>query len=335
MSVEEFRDARASRATTARLVSSLCGATCCSTPTPRSRRSPSSATVRSRSCSSRRQPAARRGRATRSWAPRREPRGGSRTASCTTGRADRGWHNARRPADPLADLETLLRAADPVDAPEIGEFWSGAVGYFGYDVARLIERLPTPPARGVDVPDALFVFTDALVIFDNLRSQARVVGRGTRRRRMRPTTQLDAAYDARHARRRRDGRAAPRSVDARSRSISTRRRRPPKAVEVRPATNSSPTSSACGEYIIAGDAFQVQIARRIDVPFDFSSTDLYRALRVINPSPYMYHLVLDGIGDRRQLARAPDPRQRERNRDAAADRRHAAARADAPRTTRA
>jgi anthranilate synthase component I len=49
------------------------------------------------------------------------------------------------------------------------------------------------------------------------------------------------------------------------------------------------------QYIIAGDAFQVQVARRIDVPFDFSSTDLYRALRVINPSPYMYHLVLDGV----------------------------------------
>jgi len=49
------------------------------------------------------------------------------------------------------------------------------------------------------------------------------------------------------------------------------------------------------EYIIAGDAFQVQLARRLDVPFDFSSTDLYRALRVINPSPYMYHLVLDGV----------------------------------------
>src|SRR6185312_11172495 len=48
-------------------------------------------------------------------------------------------------------------------------------------------------------------------------------------------------------------------------------------------------------YVIAGDAFQVQVARRIDVPFDFSSTDLYRALRVINPSPYMYHLVLDGV----------------------------------------
>jgi anthranilate synthase component 1 len=49
------------------------------------------------------------------------------------------------------------------------------------------------------------------------------------------------------------------------------------------------------EYIVAGDAFQVLLARRIDVPHDFSSTSLYRALRAINPSPYMYHLVLDGL----------------------------------------
>jgi anthranilate synthase component 1 len=95
---------------------------------------------------------------------------------------DRGWHNDRRPTDPLADLEGLLRSAEPVEVPEVGEFWSGAVGYFGYDVARIIERLPAPPARGVDVPDALFVFTDALVIFDNLRSQARVVRDGARER---------------------------------------------------------------------------------------------------------------------------------------------------------
>src|SRR5439155_6213936 len=58
--------------------------------------------------------------------------------------SDRGWHNERRPVDPLADLEHLLRDPEPIETvpPEIGEFWSGAVGYFGYDVARAIERLP-------------------------------------------------------------------------------------------------------------------------------------------------------------------------------------------------
>src|SRR5580765_2104703 len=66
---------------------------------------------------------------------------------------ERGWHNDRRPTDPLADLEALVREHEPVDVPEIGEFWSGVVGYFGYDVARLIEDLPSPPPKGVQVPD--------------------------------------------------------------------------------------------------------------------------------------------------------------------------------------
>ena len=204
-----------------------------------------------------------------------------------------GWHNERRPADPLADLEALLREYEPVDVPEIGEFWSGAIGYFGYDVARIIERLPTPPARGVDVPDALFVFTDALVIFDNLRSQARVVA-AARVDTEASDAELGRAYDAAH-----------RTID-----LTVERLRGPAVLQ--PLELNTAALPASGEsryekekfladvervreYIIAGDAFQVQIARRIDVPFDFSSTDLYRALRVINPSPYMYHLMLDGI----------------------------------------
>jgi anthranilate synthase component 1 len=206
---------------------------------------------------------------------------------------ERGWHNDRRPADPLADLESLLRNCDPVSVPEIGEFWSGAVGYFGYDVARIIERLPMPPARGVEVPDALFVFTDALVIFDNLRSQARVVATA----RVDPGDSDDAlqvTYEAAMA-----------SVNA----TIDRLRGPGVLQPLELDAAATPAEGHSGyekekfladverirQYIIAGDAFQVQLARRIDVPFDFSSTDLYRALRVINPSPYMYHLVLDGV----------------------------------------
>lgn len=206
--------------------------------------------------------------------------------------AERGWHNARRPEDPLADLESLLRAADPVEAPEIGEFWSGAVGYFGYDVARLIERLPEPPARGVDVPDALFVFTDALVIFDNLRSQARVVAAA----RIEPhatDAQLDSAYaQACHAvestvgRLRGPSMLEPLDLDPTAPAVAGRSKYP--------RDKFLHDVERVRRYIIAGDAFQVQIARRIDVPLDFLPTDLYRALRVINPSPYMYHLVLDG-----------------------------------------
>jgi anthranilate synthase component 1 len=206
---------------------------------------------------------------------------------------ERAWHNDRRPVDPLSDLEALLKDAEPVELPEIGEFWSGAVGYFGYDVARIIERLPTPPVRGVDVPDALFVFTDALVIFDNLRSQARVVATA-RVSGGASDDELQSAYAV-----------AMRTVEA-----TIARLRGPSVLGPLELDPSAPAAEGVSrydkgkfladverirEYIIAGDAFQVQLARRIDVPFDFSSTDLYRALRVINPSPYMYHLVLDGV----------------------------------------
>jgi len=86
-----------------------------------------------------------------------------------------GWHNARTPADPLADLDAIISTPCPVDVPELGAFWTGAVGFFGYDIVRLIERFPYRKLARLDIPDALFVLTGAMVIVDNLRAQARVV----------------------------------------------------------------------------------------------------------------------------------------------------------------
>src|SRR5207237_10523631 len=72
-------------------------------------------------------------------------------------------------------LVALVTRYQPADVPELGAFWSGAVGFFSYDVVRLIERLPHAPPRTQDLPDALFILTRALVIVDNLRAQARLV----------------------------------------------------------------------------------------------------------------------------------------------------------------
>ena len=204
-----------------------------------------------------------------------------------------GWHNARTPDDPLGDLRALLTRHEPVDVPELGAFWSGAVGYFGFDIARLIERLPDPPPRGVDVPDALVVFTGVLVIIDNLRSQARAVvgvpvdagaGEGALRRAFDEAT---ADLDRTLARLRAPAALAPLELDmtappAIGRSTYSREAFLRDVERVR-------------EYIFAGDCFQVLLARRIEVPHDFASDALYRALRALNPSPYMFHLVLDGV----------------------------------------
>ncbi|HEY5440275.1 MAG TPA: chorismate-binding protein [Gemmatimonadaceae bacterium] len=204
-----------------------------------------------------------------------------------------GWHGSRTPEHPLEDLDALVRACPPVDLPELGGFWSGAVGFFSYDVVRLIERLPSPPPRGDAAPDALFVFTDALVIIDNLRAQARVVvgtpiGRDTSERALR------AAYDTALATVERT--IARLRVPMTLPSLDLRADAPP-ATGVSTYTRAKFVADVdrIKEYIAAGDAFQVLLARRIRVPFDFAPEELYRALRALNPSPYMYHLVLDGM----------------------------------------
>jgi anthranilate synthase component 1 len=206
---------------------------------------------------------------------------------------EKGWHGARTPADPLADLQALVAMHEPVDVPELGAFWSGAVGFFSYDIARHIERLPNAPPRAISAPDALFVFTRALVIIDALRSQARVV----------VGVPVDAgASDVELQRAHAD---AMRDIDATIARLRAPGSLPPLDLDraAPPATGTFKYSrekfeadvERIREYIFAGDCFQALLARRIQVPLDFEPAALYRALRALNPSPYMYHLVLDGL----------------------------------------
>ena len=204
-----------------------------------------------------------------------------------------GWHGDRTPGDPLADLDTHLSAAPPLDIPELGAFWTGAVGFFGYDIVRLIEKLPNGPKKTSSIPDAVFVFTRSMVIIDNLRSRARIVVGVIIEPGVSPLI-LKSHYDI-----------ACRDIQ----EIAERLRKPGplKPITLSPfarvATGYSSIEHATftagvekiKEYIRAGDCFQSLISRRIELKADFEPTSLYRALRGINPSPYMYHLVLDGV----------------------------------------
>ncbi len=204
-----------------------------------------------------------------------------------------GWYGARTPVDPIADLRDLVRAMRPVDAPELGPFWSGAVGFFAYDVARHIEQLPHAPPRTLNAPDACFVFTDALVVIDNWRGQARVIVSVPVPASATDTT-LAALYDT-----------ATSTLDDTIDRLHGPDVLEPLHLDER-ATPAVPTSryarddyerdvDRIKEYILAGDVFQVLLARRMELPLDFDPTSLYRALRALNPSPYMYHLLLDGL----------------------------------------
>ena len=204
-----------------------------------------------------------------------------------------GWHGARLVEDPLADLERIVTEFDAVSVPELGAFWGGAIGYFSYDVVRAIENLPSPPPRGVSAPDALFVLTGAVVIIDNLRAQARIVV-GVPVRHGTDANALRVAYDD-----------AQRQIDDIEQRLRQSLPLPPLRLDrTAPAVVGDSTYERekfladverIREYIFAGDCFQALLSRRIRVPHDFPSESLYRALRALNPSPYMYHLVLDGM----------------------------------------
>jgi anthranilate synthase component 1 len=205
-----------------------------------------------------------------------------------------GWHGRRSVEDPIADLQQRLRSERPAPVEELGEFWTGAVGYFAYDVVRAIERLPHAPPRTIPTPDALFVFTGSLVIIDNLRGQARLVVAV-------PTSSLDG-----------DAAALRAAYDRASGELDELENRLQGPLSLPRLTFNPSAPAAEGtsnytkqqferdverirEYILAGDCFQALLARRITLPHDFDSTTLYRALRALNPSPYMYHLALDGV----------------------------------------
>ena len=207
--------------------------------------------------------------------------------------SENGWHNARTPDDPLGDLDVIASTPQPVDVPELGAFWTGAVGYFGYDIVRLIERLPNRKAARLDIPDALFVLTRSMVIVDNLRAQARIV------------VSVVVDRDASDETLRKEYDTAIHEIEDIEASLAEPSPLGPLTLD----GDSAPASGRSNmdretfmrrverirEYIRAGDCFQALISRRIDLRADFPSEVLYRALRALNPSPYMYHLVLDGV----------------------------------------
>ncbi|MBV6520618.1 MAG: Anthranilate synthase component 1 [Gemmatimonadaceae bacterium] len=207
---------------------------------------------------------------------------------------DVGWHGAHVTSDPIGDLQTRIRRDRPARVPELGAFWSGAVGYFSYDIARTIEHLPAAPPRAIPAPDAQFVFTDALIIIDNLKASARIVV-GVPLGDM-PRTDVAGLRNRFEL--------AQQTIDR----MESRLRGPSPLAALSIDEAAWPATGTCAytrerfeldvqrikQYIAAGDCFQALLARRIAVPHDFDSTSLYRALRALNPSPYMYHLALDG-----------------------------------------
>jgi len=193
--------------------------------------------------------------------------------------------------DPTPALAALVEEHRTARASGLPRFHGGAVGYFAYDVVRAFERLPARAPDELGLPDASFVIPDALVIFDNLRQTVKVVVAA----RVGDGVDLDASYA--RARARIDEVLA--ALDVPADDGARLRRLPPPSAERRTVELSHRTSkqefvdavARAKEYILAGDVFQVVLSQRFSAPRgDTDPFDVYRALRALNPSPYMFHL---------------------------------------------
>ena len=183
---------------------------------------------------------------------------------------------------PFEHLRRVLKGFEAVAPPGLPRFWGGLVGYLGYDMVRYIERLPelTP---AIPMPEARFVLADHVLIFDNLRQTIKVVVLAH----LTPEHTLEELYDG-----------AVADIHA----IIDRLRQPVPQPEPGPPVESQRLTSnltreefegmvlQAKEYIAAGDIIQVVLSQCFTTPLGQDPLDLYRALRCINPSPYMFFL---------------------------------------------
>jgi len=196
-------------------------------------------------------------------------------------------------------VKRLLREHRPASVPGLPPFTAGAVGYFAYDVVRQLEKIGEHAKDDLSLPDAELMFFDRLLAFDHLRHQIHIVAaadvsrespRKAYDRALRDIAALELKLAAglspalwRKSARAKAGKLKVHSV--------TRRETFLRGVE------------RCKEYIAAGDIFQVVLSQRLDFTPEVAPFDLYRSLRQVNPSPYLYFL---RSGDAHILGSSPE-----------------------------
>jgi anthranilate synthase component I len=196
-------------------------------------------------------------------------------------------------------VKRLLRQHRPANVPGLPPFTAGAVGYFAYDVVRQLEKIGEHAKDDLHLPDAELMFFDRLLAFDHLRHQIHIMAAAEVSRES-PRHAYDRAL--------RDIAAIERKL-ARGLSPAVWRKSTKKVsgpLKVSPRTRRADFLryvERCKEYIAAGDIFQVVLSQRLDFTPGVAPFDLYRALRQVNPSPYLYFLRL---GDTHILGSSPE-----------------------------
>jgi anthranilate synthase component 1 len=199
--------------------------------------------------------------------------------------------------DPYAIAAAEIDAFKVAEVPGLPPFAGGAVGVFAYDLVRTVEPLGDPNPDPVGVPDLALMMTDALVVFDHLKHTVTVIAN------VYADEDLELSY--------RQARETIAKVRGRLRRPVPSPALPPAANRMAPTFTSNmsrerfeATVSRIIEYIYAGDAFQVVPSQRWSAPVDMEAFSIYRGLRAVNPSPYMYFL---DFGDFEIAGASPEP----------------------------
>ncbi len=188
--------------------------------------------------------------------------------------------------DPLDELERRVHEVRAARLPELPPFISGAIGYAGYDVVRYTENLPDAPEDDRQLPDMSFAFFDHMVVFDHINKTITVVAMARV-----DDDDLCASYE--DACRRVDALVEQLSADAdplRPSDINTAGGIPVPHESNFEQRQFEDAVRKCVEYIRAGDIFQVVISQRLQMNIGVHPFEIYRTLRVVNPSPFMFYL---------------------------------------------
>jgi anthranilate synthase component 1 len=209
----------------------------------------------------------------------------ARGKECTVTVVRDGTSSTTTVENPLEVLREHVHAVRVAKLPGLPPFVGGAVGYAGYDTVRYVEHLPNAPKDDRGLPDLAFAFYDHMIVFDNVQKTAIVVvlaktGADPKRAYADACGRVDRFIDKLSAPK---GSLAPVDIDT--------------AGDAHVAYESNFTQPQfeaavrkCNEYIKAGDIFQVVVSQRLTVPLTGDPFEVYRTLRVVNPSPFMFFL---------------------------------------------
>lgn len=192
--------------------------------------------------------------------------------------------------DPLDVIKTTLGQYMPVEVPGLPRFQGGAVGYLAYDTVKYFEKVPIPADDPFELPESQFMFVDTLLVFDHVRHKIKVVTH----------IHLDGSTmdDAYHKATQRIETLVKRLQEP---LLLGKIERNYEAAGIKEITSNVTEEEfkekvkKVKEYIYAGDIIQAVLSQRLSKKTDAEPFDIYRALRTLNPSPYMYFLELDGF----------------------------------------